>query len=213
MIQTLLVKGYFSTYCYLFIDEKTKHGFLIDAPSEADKLAELVREKGYTIEKILLTHGHFDHTAAANELSRTWQAPVLIHAAGKRYVKDTVWNLSAACGLHVVVDPVTYLRGDETITLAANPAVALQVLPTPGHTPDSVTYYSAADHAAFVGDTIFAGSFGSSGYYGGDLPALMHSIFERILVLPDDTVLYSGHSEPTTVYAEKSRISQAFPRK
>ena len=87
--------------------------------------------------------------------------------------------------------------------LESNPACSLRVIHTPGHTPDSVVFYDAAHGTAFVGDTIFKGSRGNDQYPGGDIRALYHSIRERILTLPGTTRLLSGHSEETTVAAEK----------
>ena len=89
--------------------------------------------------------------------------------------------------------------------MEANPDFPLRVIYTPGHTADSVTYYSAPDHAAFVGDTIFKGSIGSTQYPGGDPVALRQSIDIRIFTLPGDTILCSGHSGQTTVGTEKKR--------
>jgi glyoxylase-like metal-dependent hydrolase (beta-lactamase superfamily II) len=79
------------------------------------------------------------------------------------------------------------------------------VIHTPGHTPDSVIYYAPKDNIAFVGDTIFKGSIGNWQYPGGNPEDLQRSIIQRIFTLPDQTVLYSGHSDPTTVGTEKRR--------
>ena len=81
----------------------------------------------------------------------------------------------------------------------------LRVIHTPGHTTDSVVYYSEKDRVAFVGDTIFKGSAGNWQYPGGNRQTLVESITEKIFALPDDTVLYSGHSEETTIGTEKRR--------
>ena len=88
---------------------------------------------------------------------------------------------------------------------AADPEFSLKTIYTPGHTTDSVIFYSEKDHAAFVGDTIFKGSSGNWQYPGGDLRKLQHSIIKRIFTLPDETVLLSGHSDQTTVGTEKRR--------
>ena len=78
MVKGLLVQGYFMTNCYLFIDDKTKHGFLIDPGAEPDKIINTINDNGFIIEKILLTHGHFDHTAEAERLSAVLNAPIYI---------------------------------------------------------------------------------------------------------------------------------------
>lgn len=89
--------------------------------------------------------------------------------------------------------------------MTANPAFSLKVIHTPGHTTDPVVYYSEKDRVAFVGDTIFRGSIGNFQYPGGNRQEIIKSITEKILTLPEETVLYSGHSEETTIGTEKRR--------
>ena len=202
MIYEVQVQGYFSVNCYFAIDEGTKHGVLIDPGAQGEALVRMIRERGWTIEKILLTHGHFDHTGGIEAIRRELEIPVYIHRNGERYLTDPRLNLSRFCGPDIIVRNVNWLRDGSAIALRENDAYSLQVLHTPGHTPDSVTFYCPAEQAAFVGDTIFKGGPGTDQYPGGDRVQLMQSIRNRILRLPGDTVLYSGHSEPTRVKEE-----------
>ena len=199
------VKGYFEENCFFFIDDETKHGFLIDPGAMAKGLLALIRREGWVIEKILLTHGHFDHTGAVEEVRRALNVPVLAHERADEYLLDVRKNLSALCGPPVLVRNVQYLRDGDVVALDANPACRMQVRYTPGHTTDSVVYYAERKKAAFVGDTIFKGCIGNYQYPGGNLKDLQRSIIERIFTLPEETVLCSGHSEQTTVGAEKRR--------
>ena len=105
----------------------------------------------------------------------------------------------------MTVKNVNYLRDGEVVRSESNPAFFVKVLHTPGHTPDSVIYYSEKDHAAFVGDTIFLGSIGNWQYPGGNFQDLQRSILETVFTLLDNTKLYSGHSDPTTVGTERRR--------
>ena len=91
--------------------------------------------------------------------------------------------------------------------MESDPTFCLRVMHSPGHTPDSVTFYSERSSVAFVGDTIFKAGIGSWGYPGGNKTELIKSITERIFTLPDETVLCSGHSEQTKVGTEKRRYS------
>ena len=107
---------------------------------------------------------------------------------------------------------MTYLPDGACLALAAAPACRLHLTATPGHTEDGCSYVSEAaarrtdgDRLAFVGDTIFRGSYGATHFPGGDEPTLMQSIKTRLLTLPEDTLLLSGHSEPTTVGEERTR--------
>ena len=203
MILQVPVARYIPTNAYFYIDEDTKHGFLIDPGAEPDKLLEIVKERGFQLEKILLTHGHFDHIGAVNDLQRILKIPVLMQKNGRDYAENPVWNLSAQTGVPITLDDVTYLEDNTDIVLQANPDFRLHMIPVPGHTTDGCMYYNLRDHVAFVGDSIFAGSYGRTDMPGGDTETLMKSIVREILSLPDSTALLSGHSGATTVATEK----------
>ena len=205
MVKCVPVKGYFAENCFFYIDDETKHGFLIDPGAEGPRLLSLICREAWVIEQILLTHGHFDHTGAVNELRTALGVPVCAHEDSDRYLLDPRMNLSAFCVGNWTVRNVEYLRDGDTVSLSAKPAFSLRVIHTPGHTTDSVVYYNEKDRVAFVGDTIFKGSIGNYQYPGGNRQAIMKSITEKILTLPEDTVLYSGHSEVTSVGMEKRR--------
>ena len=205
MIAEVPVKGYFEENCFFYIDDRTKHGFIIDPGAQARGLLELIRKNGWTIEKILLTHGHFDHTGAVDEIRDALGIPVLAHRRSDEYLLDAGKNLSAQCGPPVIVRNAEYLDDGDIVFLDSDPDFCLKVIYVPGHTTDSVMFYSEEDHAAFVGDTIFKGSIGNYQYPGGNPEDLLRSIIHKIFTLPDDTVLCSGHSEQTTVGAEKQR--------
>ncbi len=205
MIAEVPVRGYFEENCYFYIDDETKHGFLIDPGAQADRLLAMIRKNGWVIEKILLTHGHFDHTGAVDVIRKALSVPVYAYQSADDYLLDAMRNLSALCGPAVIVKDVNYLNDGDIVRLEANPERELRVLYTPGHTTDSVVYYAAEDQIAFVGDTIFKGSIGIYRFPGGSQEDLIKSIRNRIFTLPDETILYSGHSEATTAGAEKRR--------
>ena len=207
MIATLPVTGVFTTNCYFLIDEQSSHGFLIDPGAEANRLLRQIGQQHWTIEKILLTHGHFDHFGAVPALQQVLDIPVMIHENGKAYLEDPGINLSRFCGPDIRIHHANYFRDGDVLHLDKGNSLSLQVIHTPGHTLDSSTLYSPDHHAAFVGDTIFKGSPGNDGYPTGNGRRLMHSIRSKILQLPEDTVLLSGHSAPTTVQAEKWRYA------
>lgn len=205
MIAEVPVKGYFEENCFFYINDRSKHGFLIDPGAQAKELLVLIRENGWVIEKILLTHGHFDHTGAVNEIRASLQIPVLAHVRSDEYLLDTKMNLSSYCGESVIIEGAEHFDNGDVISLKDHPDFSLKVFYTPGHTTDSVVLYSERDHAAFVGDTIFKGSIGNYRYPGGNLRDLQQSIIHRIFTLPGETILFSGHSEQTTVDAERTR--------
>lgn len=205
MILQATVMKYIPTNAYFYIDNETKHGFLIDPGAQAGKLLGMIREKGFIIERILLTHGHFDHIGAVEELRKALNIPVCMQANGRAYAENPVWNLSAQTEAPITLSDVTYLADYSTVSLADSSACDLTIIPVPGHTTDGAMYYTAKDGVAFVGDSIFEGSYGRTDMYGGDEATLLQNIRDKILTLPDETILLSGHSGPTTVRAEKTR--------
>jgi glyoxylase-like metal-dependent hydrolase (beta-lactamase superfamily II) len=203
MILQAVVTKYIPTNAYFYIDDTTKHGFLIDPGAQADKLQQIVEEKGFVIEKILLTHGHFDHIGAVSELQKAWNAEVCMHENGKDYAENPDWNLSSQIGQGIVLDNVTYLPDNAIITLNANPEHKLQLIAVPGHTSDGCTYYSEKDGVAFVGDSVFYESYGRTDMPGGDEETLLKSIAQRIMCLPESTILLPGHDDRTSVEHER----------
>ena len=206
MIRELTVEGVYAENCYFYIDEVSKAGFIIDPGAHAGVILDVVRRNGWKIEKILLTHGHFDHIGAAELLREKLVAPIYIYPEDARYLTDTYLNLSANTPYPVTVAHYEELLDGEMIRLKENSGFYLKVIHTPGHTPGSVTYYSPTEHAAFVGDLLYEHRPGLTHFPGGDRTLLERSIINKILTLPDDTVLLSGHSSPITVGQEKEML-------
>lgn len=205
MILQIEVFGEMSVNTYFYIDDETNHGFLIDPGAEAERLLKVIAEKNFTIEKILLTHGHFDHIGAVTELQDKLQIPVCMHKNGINYIKNPVWNLSRFFDEDLTLDDVTFIEDNADITLDANKNFGVKLIHVAGHTTDGAVYYNEKDGIAFVGDTIFLGSYGRTDFPGGNEVELFKNIKEKILTLPEETILLSGHSAPTNVKTEKNR--------
>ena len=203
MIQCIPIQEFFDSNCYFYIDDRTKHGFLIDPGAEPEKLLSVIRRNGWIIEKILLTHGHIDHIGAVNAIREEIDLPVYAHRKCEEFMMDEELNLSSIFGPPIQIENIRYLDDGDVIGLEADPSFQLKIIYAPGHTVDSVVFYSEKDQIAFVGDSIYRGCLGDYQYPGGDYHLLLKNVKERILTLPDETVLYSGHSEPTTVGEEK----------
>ena len=202
MILQVVVTKYIPTNAYFYIDEQTKHGFLIDPGAQADKLRQVAEERSFVIEKILLTHGHFDHIGAVKELQQAWGAEVCMQENGRDYAENPAWNLSNQIGTGITLQNVTYLPDNAIITLKANPEHKLQLIAVPGHTTDGCTYYSAKDSVAFVGDSVFYESYGRTDMPGGDEETLLSNVAKRIMCLPKSTTLLPGHDDATSVEHE-----------
>ena len=205
MIECMTVGDMIPTNSFFYIDDETKHGFLIDAGAEGARLAAYAAQQGWTIERLVLTHCHFDHIGGVRDFTAHTSCAVYAAEDSPRYYSDPKWNLSLWGGDVLTLSDVETVRDREIITLAANPAVSLEVRYTPGHTTDSCIFYAPHAHAAFVGDTIFCASVGRTDFPGGDTAALWDSIAREVFTLPPETVLYSGHTEETTVGAEMAR--------
>ena len=191
MIRELTVQGVFAENCYFFIDSHTKAGFLIDPGAQAGLIYDTVVRNGWHIEKILLRE--------------KLVAPIYIYPQDARYLTDTMLNLSANSGRPITVTHYEELYDGETIRLKANSGFYLKVIHTPGHTPGSVTFWAPEEKAAFVGDTLYEHGPGLTNFPGGNRREIQDSIVNKILTLPDDTILLSGHSSPITV-AEERRL-------
>lgn len=203
MVKVLLVEGVFAENTYFYIDSHTKSGFLIDPGAQPGLIYEAIVRNGWHIEKILLTHGHFDHFGAAELLREKLVAPIYIYSPDAPYLTDTYLNLSANSSVPMIVPHYEELYDGEIIWLKANSGFYLKVISTPGHTPGSVVFYSPEEKVAFVGDTLYEHGPGLTNFPGGNRHDLEDSIVNKIHTLPDDTLLLSGHSSPITVAEEK----------
>ena len=190
---------------YFYIDDTTRRGFLIDPGAQADKLKKIDAQNNFTVEKILLTHGHYDHIGAVNELQRDWKIPAFMGRGGTFYATDAANNGSKFFGDDIILDNVTFIVDDCEISLDANENFSVKAIVAPGHTLDGTIYYSATDSIAFVGDTIFFGGHGRTDLAGGSERDLMNTIKNKVFTLPDETILLCGHGGPTTVADEKFR--------
>lgn len=206
MIRELQVQGVFAENTYFYIDSLTGAGFIIDPGAQAGLIYDAVKSNGWKIERILLTHGHFDHFGAAELLRERLAAPIFVYHEEAPYLTDTYLNLSRNTPKPVTVSHYEELHDGEIIRLKENNGFYLKVIHTPGHTPGSVTYYSPDEKAAFVGDLLYQHGPGLTDFPGGNRRVLEESIVNKILTLPDDTILLSGHSSPISVSQERQML-------
>lgn len=197
MIKCVTVCKYISENAYFYVNDKTNHCFLIDPGSEGKRLFEIAESNNWIIDKILITHGHFDHIGAVNTLRK--ELNVEVYSYSNEYLEDPYLNLSYYSNEIIIKDSK---RFGDLITLNDNPNFYLKPIYTPGHTSDSVILLNDKEHICFSGDTIFKNSYGRYDLPGGDKEKLMNSIYNVVLKLDPKTILYSGHSDATTVEDE-----------
>lgn len=174
----------------------------IDPGGEAGAMAEEVEASREPLKAILLTHAHLDHLEGVAELAERLPAPIHLHPAD-RPLYDAAPQQGAMFGhpLRSPPPPDEELTDGQAFRFGG---CVLEVRHVPGHSPGHVLLYSEPAGVAFVGDVVFAGSIGRTDLPGGDLQQLMRSIRERVLTLPDETTLYSGHGPATTVARERA---------
>jgi glyoxylase-like metal-dependent hydrolase (beta-lactamase superfamily II) len=170
---------------------------VIDAAHDADAIAAAVGER--EVLAIACTHGHNDHVNAAPALSALVDAPVLLHKDDR-----VLWDLA-----HAEDRPADELADGDVLKVAG---VDVQVLHTPGHAPGAVCLHVPALGVVFTGDTLFNGGPGATGRSYSDFPTIIDSIRERLLTLPAETVVHTGHGDDTTIGAEAPHLEEWIAR-
>ncbi len=191
--------GPLAVNAYLVEHTATRKAVVIDPGGDGEAILDEVSGLGLTVEKILLTHGHFDHVGAVGLLRERTGAPVHIHPADVDRMTGAR-RQGMIFGLSVSDPPAPDVLVEEGNTVLFEDQEFL-VAHTPGHTPGCVSYI--VGKMAFVGDLIFAGSIGRTDLPGGDHGQLIESVRTKIFPLPDETVLFPGHGPATTVGEEK----------
>ncbi len=198
MIIRKLVVGPLQENCYIVGDEKTKKALVIDPGDEPDRIIEAVKKEGLTVISIVCTHGHFDHMGAIGDIKRETGAKVLAHKEDTE-LYEAAKDQAALWGYSVddIPPPDDFINESDEIKVGG---LSLKVLYTPGHSPGGVCLYG--EGVVFTGDTLFRGSVGRTDFYGGNMSKLKES-FRRLMSLPEDTRVYSGHGDETTIGTEK----------
>lgn len=192
--------GVMGANCYLYACMDSKKAVLIDPGAEGKKIHRWISEKDLKIEYILLTHGHVDHIGAVDELrGLLGEVLVGIHADDAEMLTNGRKNLSSNFGPEVVLQSADLLLQDGQELLIGTKR--LSVISTPGHTPGGVCFLST--EGLFSGDTLFEGTIGRTDFPGGSLNQLLKGVKEKLLILPDDTLVFPGHGEETSIGAEK----------
>ncbi|MGY1895672.1 MBL fold metallo-hydrolase [Nocardia gipuzkoensis] len=169
---------------------------VIDAAHDADPIVAAVA--GRAVRAIVCTHGHNDHVTVAPELAERLDAPVLLHPAD-----EPLWRMTHPEAAYRL------LADGDRIPLADT---EIRILHTPGHSPGSVALHLPAAAAVFTGDTLFAGGPGATGRSFSDFGTIIESIRERLLTLPEETTVHTGHGDSTTIGAEKPHLAEWIAR-
>lgn len=194
------VIGPIGTNCYIVINEETKECFVTDPAACPPELVSHIRSTGLKVQAVLLTHGHFDHIMGIDDFVRKFPVPVYAHEAEKELLENAQLNSSAMYGMGYTYSGAEYLKDGQVLTIAG---FEIHVIYTPGHTAGSCCYYIPAEHVLISGDTLFHASIGRTDLPTGSSSQLVRSVREKLMVLPEETKVYPGHMEETTIGYEK----------
>jgi glyoxylase-like metal-dependent hydrolase (beta-lactamase superfamily II) len=197
-----IVVGAFQENCWVIGNRRTGEAICVDPGDEPDEILAMARDMGVTIKYIANSHAHIDHILGVGAVREATGAKFLLHPADLALARNTA--NSARSWMRVEIpnppDPDAFLADGDDIDVDG---LKLRVIHTPGHTAGSVSFY--ANGVLFAGDTLFAGSIGRTDLPGGDYDQEMASIVDRLLALPDETIVLPGHMDQTTIGHERQR--------
>jgi len=201
MIHEIIPVGPLQCNCSVIGDETSREGIVIDPGDDVQQVLDLVEKHKLRVKQIVITHAHIDHVGGAMKLRAATGAPILLnqndYALLKMLDMQAAWVGMRSPG-KVEIDHS--LEPADTVKVGS---LAAQVLHTPGHTEGSVCLYFPAENKLIAGDTLFAGSIGRTDLPGGSYEKILHSIHDRVLALPDETIVVPGHGPVTTIGEER----------
>ena len=195
-----MVLGMVATNCYLLQNPETKEMIIVDPADNADAIERKINALEGIPVAILLTHGHFDHILAATTLQKKYRISVYAFEAEERVLEQPELNLSTMAGGAFRMKADILLKDNEELQLAG---YRITVLHTPGHTEGSCCYYFKDEQVLISGDTLFAGSCGRTDFPTSSTLEMISSLRKLVTELPEETAVYPGHNEATTIGEEK----------
>ncbi len=195
-----IVVGVFAENCWIIGSQRTGEGIVIDPGDQPDEILALAKDMGLTVKLIANTHAHVDHILGVRGVQEATGAPFLLHSAEVEMARHAGQGAARWTGrsLEPPPEPDRLLADGDEVEVAG---VRLKVISTPGHTQGSVSFYT--DGLVFSGDTLFRGSIGRTDMQGGDYGQEMASIVDKLLALPDETIVLPGHMDETRIGYER----------
>jgi len=201
MIHKILPVGPLQCNCSIIGDEAIREAMVIDPGDDIEDILAIINEHNLKVKQIVITHAHIDHVGGAMKLRAQTGAPILLNQNDYALLKildvQAAWLGMRSPGEVEIEHDLKDGEKIETGHLSAN------VLHTPGHTEGSVCLYFPAEKVLIAGDTLFAGSIGRTDLPGGSYQKIMRSLHDRVLVLPDETIVIPGHGPTSTIGDER----------
>lgn len=187
------------TNCYLLGCKKTNQAIIIDPGYDSKRIIKEITKLNLIPQSIILTHAHGDHIGAVPDLVKRYNIPVYIHPHDQDLLSDSMLNLTAILlSKGVLITSSRKLKDQDKIKAGT---LEIEVIHTPGHTRGGISL--KCQNVIFSGDTLFQGSIGRTDLPGGSHQQLLTSIKDRLLVFPDDTIIYPGHGPTTNLGQER----------
>lgn len=201
--------GAFQCNCSILGDEKSFEAIIVDPGDEAQKIVGIVTKHGFTVKYLVHTHAHLDHIGATRAVHASLGGEVCLNK-DDQFLYDNIAMQGQVLGMEVDPEVTAITRYIEHHDEISASGINLKVLHTPGHTPGSVCFYLANSGGEnndkpilFSGDTLFMGSIGRTDLWGGDYHQIIASLKERVVTLPEPTVVITGHGPKTTIARER----------
>jgi glyoxylase-like metal-dependent hydrolase (beta-lactamase superfamily II) len=201
MIHEIFPVGPLQCNCSVIGDERTREAMVVDPGDEIERVLRILEQHGLKLNMIVVTHGHIDHVGGAGKLHKATGAPVYMNEHDRTQLK--LLPLQAAW---IGMRPPGAMKIDHAIGEADKVSIgdlSATVMHTPGHTEGSICLWFEKEKKLIAGDTLFAGSIGRTDLPGGNFEKIMRSLHQRLLALPDETLVIPGHGENTTIGAER----------
>ena len=201
LIHEVLPVGMLGCNCSILGDPVTREAMVIDPGDDIEQIVEILNRHQLSVKMIVITHAHIDHIGGAAKLRALTGVPVYMNESDK-FLAEHLSTQAAWLGMVTPANPGIDTPAHEGDILRAG-SIEAHVLHTPGHTPGSISLYLPTEQKLIAGDTLFRGSIGRTDLPGGDSGQIASSIRGKLYTLPDATIVYPGHGEPTDIATEK----------